>query len=142
MPKRKTQIRRKKQKGCGKCKSKKISKGGCVGELGGCGLFQSGGGWSDGLADQGPAVFPASFSNVPIRSFYGVNDYSNDPNYLVVGARNTAPFLTGGRKQKSKRRGGRTRSQKGGYGFLNDVFNTYNPAPQSTIYSATNPPYE
>lgn len=136
MPKRKTHIRRKKQKGCGK--SQRKIKGGCIGELGGCGLFQSGGGWSDGLADQGPATFPASFANVPIRSFYGLNDYSHDPNHLVVGARNAAPFLTGGKKRKPKRRC----TQKGGYGFLNDVFSTYNPTPQSTIYSAANPPRE
>lgn len=142
MPRQKTHIRRKKQKGCGKSQRKR--KGGCIGELGGCGLFQkgghkqSGGGWTDGLADQGPATFPASFANVPIKSFYGANDYSSDPNYLVVGARNTAPVLTGGRKRPPKRR----RTQKGGYGFLNEVFNTYNPTPQSTIYSATNPPRE
>lgn len=143
MPKRKTHIRRRKQKGCGKSKSKKTSKGGCIGELGGCGLFQdggytqSGGGWFDGLADQGPAVFPASFSNVPIRSFHGLNNYSNDPNHLVVGGRNTAPFLTGGGKRKSRRR-----LQKGGFGFLNDIYSRYNPTSQSTIYSASNPPYE
>lgn len=142
MPKKRTRGqrtrgRRRKQKGCGESK-----KGGCIGELGGCGIFkggkyqQSGGGWFDGLADQGPAEFPASFANVPIRSFYPHNDFSNDPNHLVIGARNTAPFLKGG-KTKSKRR-----TQKGGHGFLNDVFKTYNPTPQSTIYSASNPPYE
>lgn len=143
MPGKKTQ-RRKKQKGCGKTRYK--SKGGCIGELGGCGLFQnggkpqSGGGWVDGLADKGPAVFPQSFTNVPIRSFYGVNDFANDPNYLVVAARNTAPFLTGGRRRKSRRR--RRRMQKGGEGYFNDWYSKYNPTPQSTIYSATNPPRE
>jgi hypothetical protein len=148
MPKRKTHIRRRKQKGCGKSKSKskKTSKGGCIGELGGCGLFQeggaykqSGGGWFDGLADQGPATFPASFTNVPIRSFYGLNNFSNDPNHLVVGGRNTAPFFTGGGKRDRK---SRRRLQKGGFGFLNEMYSRYNPTPQSTIYSATNPPYE
>jgi hypothetical protein len=142
MPKRKSRIRRKKQIGCSNRKSKK---GGCVGELA-CGFNggQRGGGWFDGLADQGPAVFPASFSDVPIRSFYPHNDFSNDPNHLVVGARNTAPFSTGGKRRKSrgrKSRGSR-RVQKGGYGFLNDWYSTYNPTPQSTLYSASNPPYE
>lgn len=127
------------------CRSRKCKKGGCVGELA-CGFNggqQRGGGWFDGLADQGPAVFPASFSDVPIRSFYPHNDFSNDPNYLVVGARNTAPFSTGGkRRRKTNRRKSKRRGQKGGAGFLNDWYSTYNPTPQSTVYSASNPPRE
>lgn len=138
MPKS-TRGRRRKQRGCGKSKRRNKNKGGCIGELGGCGLFQDGankqmgGGWFDGLADQGPAVYPASFADVPIKSFYGLNDYSRDPNHLVVGAR-------GGSKRRSGKR--RRRIQKGGAGFLNDMYSTYNPTPQSTIYSASNPPRE
>lgn len=139
MAKQKSRIYRKKQRGCS---NRKTKKGGCVGELA-CGFNggQKGGGWFDGLADQGPAVFPASFENVPIRSYYPHNDFSNDPNHLVVGARNTAPFSTGGKRGR-KTRGRKTRSQKGGAGFLNDWYSTYNPTPQSTIYSASNPPRE
>ena len=104
--------------------------------------MQSGGGWFDGLADQGPAVFPATFTNVPIRSFYPQNDFSHDPNHLVIGARNTAPFLKGGKIKSNRSKMSKRRTQKGGHGFLNNIYSTYNPTPQSTIYSASNPPYE
>ena len=97
-------------------RNRKGRKGGC-GELGGCMLIphvnnttasdqygMAGGSAYDGKMDAGGAVFPASFQNVPIRSFYPENDMNNDPNYSVVNSRNTAPFFTGGKRSRRGRR--------------------------------------
>ena len=68
-------------------------------------------------------VFPPSFSQSVVdanpQSFLPVNTFSNDPNYSVVDARLTSPFLTGvssggrrSRHKKAKMRKGP--NQKGG----------------------------
>lgn len=61
----------------------------------------------------GGVVFPASSSSTHPQSYLPYNDFSNDPNYLGVSARNTGPFLTGVMK------GGRSRRKIKGGG--NDV---------------------
>lgn len=58
-------------------------------------------------------VFPPSFSNADVaaspQSYLPYNNFSNDPNYSVVNASNTGPFLTGvsssggAKKRKSKK---------------------------------------
>lgn len=60
----------------------------------------------------GGSTFPASFNNNTVtaspQSYLPYNNFANDPNYGVVAARNTGPFLTGvstgGKKRKSSRR--------------------------------------
>jgi hypothetical protein len=58
--------------------------------------------------------------------FPALNDFSRDPNYSVIAARNTGPFLTGtysgGRRRnsRSKRLGGKRRNRRAFYGG-NDV---------------------
>ena len=73
-------------------------------------------------------VFPPSFSQSVVdanpQSFLPVNTFSNDPNYSVVDARLTSPFLTGvssggrrSRHKKAKMRKGPNQkgpNQKGG----------------------------
>ena len=61
----------------------------------------------------GNIVFPASLSSETVanspQSYLPYNNFSNDPNYEVIAARNTGPFLTGvkgGSKRKRKMRGG------------------------------------
>jgi hypothetical protein len=77
----------------------------------------------------GNSVFPASFSNNSIvtspQSYLPYNNFANDPNYSVIGSRNTGNFLTGvltggSRRQRRKIRGG------GGLGssFISNVVNS------------------
>ena len=73
-----------------------------------------GGGWFDGLADQSTAAFPASFVDVPIRTYYPQNTFANDPNYQVVNSRLTAPFVYGGKRKSGKRKSSRQKKQMGG----------------------------
>ena len=62
---------------------------------------------------------PPSFNNVPLRSFYGGKDESQNPLYSQVASR-----LSGGKKSKkskSKRKSQRKQKQKkikGGFGYM------------------------
>lgn len=52
----------------------------------------------------GGVLFPASFADVPLRSFYGYNDSSNDPNTLQIAGRQTGNFIGGSaRRRRSKK---------------------------------------
>jgi len=61
----------------------------------------------------GGVAFPASFSQSVVdanpQSYLPVNTFSNDPNYSVVDARLTAPFLngvsSGGRRRRQTKKG-------------------------------------
>ena len=68
---------------------------------------------------QNGGQFPPSFSNVPIRSFYPLNTYENDPSRQLSHQLSRQPSssntVTGGRGKKSRRRNSRSRSQKGGF---------------------------
>lgn len=57
---------------------------------------------------QNGGQFPPSFSNVPIRSFYPLNTYENDPTRQYISSR-LIPSV-GGRRNKRSRK-----SQKGGF---------------------------
>jgi hypothetical protein len=52
----------------------------------------------------GNTIFPATFSNSDVdvspQSYLPYNKFENDPGYSTVAARNTGPFLTGGRRMK------------------------------------------
>jgi len=96
-------------------------KGGCgTGQLGDtCFLSKAGskkkirgGGWFNGLADQSTAVFPASFVDVPIRSYYPPNTFDKDPYYEAVNSRLTAPFVYGGKRKTGKRKSVKRKSGK------------------------------
>lgn len=80
---------------------------------------------------KGGVTFPASFSNVPIRSFYPMNDFKNDPNYLTVAARNTGSFYGG----RGKKRGGGAIFNPAS--FITGLRNT-----TASLYSPENPPKE
>lgn len=94
----------------------------------------------------GGVAFPASFSQSVVdanpQSYLPVNTFSNDPNYSVVDARLTAPFLngvsSGGRRRRKMKRG---QMQKGGVATLaqylsNGFNNTVGQFPSADI--ATN----
>jgi hypothetical protein len=62
-----------------------------------------------------------SFQGVPIRYYYGVNDYNADPNNpaMIVNSR-----LTGGksrRTKKSSRKSRKYRKQRGGFNVFSDT---------------------
>lgn len=77
--------------------------------------------------------FSASFtsdvvSNSP-QSYLPFNNFSNDPNYSVINARNTGPFLTGVASGGSrKRRMNRRKMMRGGGGegsaYISNMMNT------------------
>lgn len=77
----------------------------------------------------GGVMFPSSFDNVPIRSFYSQNTFGGDPGYLTVGARNTGSFYGGKSKRYRKTRGGMS------FPFIPQI-------PMSGVYSASAPPKE
>lgn len=77
----------------------------------------------------GGVMFPSSFADVPIRSFYSQNTFGGDPGYLTVGARNTGSFYGGKRKRSRKTRGGMS------IPFMPQI-------PMSSVYSASAPPKE
>lgn len=100
--------------------------------------------------DGGGVLFPASFDNVPIRSFYSQNTYNSDPGYLTTNARNTGSFY-GGRKQKrrgTKRRSHKRRSQSkkrvqqrgGAWPSVPQMPQLR--MPSFTVYDSMNPPRE
>jgi len=105
---------------------------------------------------------------LPANNYYPLNDYSKDPNYLVVSSGQTGNYVkTGGKRRKNKqlaktnKRNGKNkrRSVKGG-GYVSDVTALVSPAisatmvgansfglngtsftpPPFSMYSATNPP--
>ena len=91
-------------------------------------------------------AFPASFSQSVVdanpQSYLPVNTFSNDPNYSVVDARLTAPFLngfsSGGRRRRQMKKG---QMKKGGSATLaqyvsNGLSNTVGQFPSAGI--ATN----
>lgn len=81
----------------------------------------------------GGVMFPTSFANVPIRSFYSQNTFGSDPGYLTVGARNAGSFYGGkSRRQKTKRG-----KMRGGLALP-----SLPRMQMSTLYSASSPPKE
>jgi hypothetical protein len=108
---KRTRSRTRSYGGCGCSNATQPSKGGA--------FFQAGGN-----------INPPSFTNdVPIRYFYGQNDYMNDPNdpSAMSSARNL-PAMVGGHSKKAKKM--RTRKQKGGdllmgSSYANNPFMTF-----------------
>jgi hypothetical protein len=93
---------------------------------------------------QNGGQFPPSFSNVPIRSFYPLNNYDVDPSRQMVST--TAHSLSGGKKSRRHRHRRRTRGrkQKGGFG-LSTLFSygaSSNPSNLANLgfHDSTNPP--
>ena len=78
---------------------------------------------------KGGSAFPASFNNNTVtaspQSYLPYNNFANDPNYGMVAARNTGPFLTGmssgGMKRKTF-----NRKYKGGGELTSYLSNTLN----------------
>jgi hypothetical protein len=111
--------------------------------------------WS-GRKTGGGVIFPASFDNVPIRSFYPLNSYDADPGYLTVGARNTASFYGGhkrsghkrsGHKRSGHKRSGHKRSRqnkkrRGGGALFSVPQMPQLQIPVASVYSSSNPPTE
>ena len=65
---------------------------------------------------QNGGQFPPSFHNVPIRAFYPLNTYQNDPIYKTVSS--TLIPTTGGKRKVRRGKGRSSRrnhSQKGGF---------------------------
>lgn len=92
----------------------------------------------------GGVLFPASFDNVPIRSFYSQNTYNSDPGYLTVGARNTGSFY-GGRKRSAKKRhrtNQKRKSQRGGGALFSVPQMPQVRIPVSSVYDSMHPPRE
>ena len=92
----------------------------------------------------GGVLFPASFDNVPIRSFYSQNTYNSDPGYLTVGARNTGSFY-GGRKRSAKKRNRtnqKRKSQRGGGALFSVPQMPQVRIPVSSVYDSMHPPRE
>ena len=92
----------------------------------------------------GGVIFPASFDNVPIRSFYSQNTYNSDPGYLTVGARNTGSFY-GGRKRSAKKRNRtnqKRKSQRGGGALFSVPQMPQVRIPVSSVYDSMHPPRE
>ncbi len=93
----------------------------------------------------GGVLFPSSFNNVPIRSFYSQNTFNSDPNYLTVASRNTGSFYGGGgrkhfRKSRSNKHNKHNKTNKkmrGGISFL-----SIPQMPKSTLYDVNHPPKE
>ena len=65
----------------------------------------------------GNTIFPATFSNSDVaaspQSYLPYNKFENDPGYSTIAARNTGPFLTGGKKTRTMKKG---RWMRGGAG--------------------------
>ena len=83
---------------------------------------------------------------LPANHYYPLNDYSKDPNYLVVSSGQTSNFVRssgGGRSRrknksrhtKSKQRNHKTRSVKGG-GNVTDAVSVLTPAVSATVVGA------
>lgn len=80
----------------------------------------------------GNIVFPASLSSEIVanspQSYLPYNNFSNDPNYSVVAARNTGPFLTGVKSVGGKRKNTKKRKIRGGGGegsaYISNMMNT------------------
>jgi hypothetical protein len=76
--------------------------------------------------------FSASFTNDVVsnspQSYLPYNNFANDPNYQVIAARNTGPFLTGVASGGSRRKRMKNRKMRGGGGegsaYLSNVMNT------------------
>jgi hypothetical protein len=89
-------------------------------------------------------MFPASFDNVPIRSFYSQNTYNSDPGYLTVSARNTGSFYGGHKRSDQKRR---HKSKRAGKKRVGGAWPAVPQMPQfrmptSNVYDSMNPPRE
>jgi hypothetical protein len=104
---------------------------------------------------------------LPANNYYPLNDYSKDPNYLVVSSGQTGNFVKTGGKRKHKRiaktiKGNRKNNTKrvSGGGYISGATALLSPAisatmvgansyglegtsfspPQYSMYSASNPP--
>jgi len=79
----------------------------------------------------GNVSFPSSLSNNDVvaspQSYLPFNNYSGDPGYGVIGARNTGPFLTGvsssGGKRRNKKRGTKGKKNYGGSAISTNMSN-------------------
>ena len=79
-------------------------------------------------------VFPASLSSEIVanspQSYLPYNNFSNDPNYEGIAARNTGPFLTGvasggSRRKRMKKRNRKMRGGGGeGSSYISNAMNT------------------
>lgn len=82
--------------------SRKIKGGGC-----GCNNVMKGGN-----------INPTSFDgNLPLRYFYGQNDYMNDPSTAAISSRNLPPIIKGGKRRVKK-----SRMMKGGDMLLGEAY--------------------
>lgn len=88
----------------------------------------------------GSVVFPSSLSNSDVaaspQSYLPFNNFSGDPGYGVIAARNTGPFLTGvasGGKRRNEKGSRGTRGKKiyGGSEVSNAMANGLNTATNS-----------
>jgi hypothetical protein len=72
---------------------------------------------------KGGATFNNNLVASAPQSYLPYNNFANDPNYSVVAARNTGPFLTGVSSGGSRRR----RKYKGGNlaSYLSNTMNSY-----------------
>ena len=78
---------------------------------------------------KGGSTFPASFNSNTLasspQSYLPYNNFANDPNYGVIAARNTGPFLTGVSTGGKKRRGSMRKYKGGGVtSFLSNNLNS------------------
>jgi hypothetical protein len=91
----------------------------------------------------GGVLFPASFDNVPIRSFYSQNTYNSDPGYLTMNARNTGSFYGGRKRSVHKRKHqSKKRVQQRGGAWPSVPQIPQLRMPTSNLYDSMNPPRE
>jgi hypothetical protein len=79
-----------------------------------------------GQPDSGSAVFPVNFANVPIRSFYGANDFNGDPNQYQVSVGNIPQANNqwyGGKKRSTRGKSRKRRVMRGGSGLVDAISN-------------------
>jgi hypothetical protein len=88
----------------------------------------------------GSTIFPSSLSNSDVaaspQSYLPFNNFSSDPGYDVIAARNTGPFLTGvasGGKRRNKKGGRKSRGKKiyGGSDISTTISNGLNTSTNS-----------
>jgi len=92
----------------------------------------------------GGVIFPASFANVPIRSFYQPNLFNGDPGYSMINERNTGSFYGGNKRRGTKCKGLRRKSKSkrvgGAWPAIPQVPQLR--IPVSSLYDSMNPPRE
>lgn len=119
-----------------KIRSRKSSGGGC-----GCNSTSPISHFFVGGTGDSTAATTNSLLALPANNYYPLNDYSKDPNYLVVSAGQTGNFVrsSGGgrsrRNKKGRKHNHKTRSVKGG-GYVTDAVSTLTPAVTATVVGA------